>query len=69
MSFQFNKQAITLDEKLKRAVNITYNIKGSDDAIFMRNFLYYLIEKALTKLPEERTKEVQDTLDDLSRQL
>jgi len=52
MPIQAHRQPFTLQEKIEKAINITYNIKGSDDAEFMRQFLYDIISKALNKIDE-----------------
>jgi len=52
MPIQAHKKAFTLQEKVDRATNITYSIRGSDDAEFMRDFLYELISIVLVKTGE-----------------
>jgi len=50
MPVQFRKQATTLQEKIDKAIQITYHMDDTGDAIFMRGFLIELLEKAFTKL-------------------
>lgn len=54
MPIQFRKTPVTLQEKIDKAIDITYHIKDPGDADFLRKFLIELMEKAFLKLREER---------------
>lgn len=54
MPVKFNKQAFTLQEKIDKAMQLTYSLHNVSDAEFMRAFLLELIEKAFKKVLSER---------------
>lgn len=61
MPIQFNKQAFTLQEKVDKAIQLTYQIHNIGDSEFLRNFIIELMDKAYTKI------QLGGTLDELKR--
>ena len=54
MPIGFKKQPFTLQEKVDKAMELTYQISDIGDSEFMRSFLLELIDKAFRKLIQER---------------
>lgn len=61
MPISYNKQPATLQEKVDKAIRLTYQIHDLGDSEFLRAFLIALIEKAYTKL------ELGESFDEINR--
>lgn len=49
MPVSFNKQPATLQEKVDKAIKLTYHIGSVQDSEFMRAFILELLEKAFKR--------------------
>jgi hypothetical protein len=54
MPIEYQKQAFTLQEKIDKAMELTFELRKVADSEFMRAFLLELIEKCFKKLLQER---------------
>jgi len=56
MPINFRKQPATLQEKVDKAIRLTYQIHDTGDSEFMRAFIIDLLEKAYLKVKQDVEK-------------
>jgi uridine kinase len=69
MPIGYNRDPFTLQEKIDKAIKITWDIRDAHNAEFMRKFLLELIEKAYVKLPNDSSKSIGEQVETLKREL
>lgn len=68
MPIQYNKVPVTLQEKIDKAMKLTFEIRNPGDADFMRDFLISLIERGYLRVDHNQEVELEKQLENYKKQ-
>lgn len=68
MPIGYNRTPVTLQEKIDKAMKLTYDIRNPADADFMREFIITLIEKGYLRVNNDQEVELEKKLEDYKKQ-